>query len=129
MKEFEDRIRTFLEERGWENLRPADLAKSVMIEGAELLELFQWENKSLEDVKQDEAKLQEIRGELADVMIYCFDMAVTLGIDVEAMLEEKLEKAKEKYPVEFFNAGTHKKEEPGTEEAYRSVKEKHRKGI
>lgn len=41
MKELEKRVRRHLEERGWNKLRPSDIAKSIMIEGAELLELFQ----------------------------------------------------------------------------------------
>lgn len=42
MKEQEDAIREYLAERGWDQLRPSDLAKSISIEAAELLELFQW---------------------------------------------------------------------------------------
>jgi len=47
MKKIENKIRNFLKERTWDDLRPSDLAKSIIIEGAELLELFQWENLSL----------------------------------------------------------------------------------
>lgn len=126
MKDFEEKIRTHLTERGWESLRPADLAKSIMIEGAELLEIFQWDNKTLEEVKSDEKKMSEIRKELADVMIYCFDMAVVLGVDVETMLSEKLKKVGEKYPVHLFNKDLHS-ENPGTEDSYLKVKEEYRR--
>lgn len=56
MKEQEDVIREYLVERGWDQLRPGDLAKSISIEAAELLELFQWTNPSLEEVKADQKK-------------------------------------------------------------------------
>lgn len=107
-------------------MRPADLAKSIMIEGGELLELFQWENKSYEEIKSDPKKLNEIRKELADVMTYCFDMAVILDIDVEKMVNEKLDKVIEKYPAHLFN---NKKNatDPGTEEEYLAVKQEYRK--
>lgn len=52
MKSLEKQIYQHLRARKWDNLRPADIAKSIMIEGAELLELFQWENLSLEEVKK-----------------------------------------------------------------------------
>lgn len=126
MKDFEERIRQYLGERGWDELRPSDVAKSIMIEGAELLEIFQWENPALDAVKADEAALARIRKELADVMIYCFDMAVLLGIDVEEMLTQKLEKVVEKYPTRMFNKEA-RADEPGTEAAYRAVKERYRR--
>lgn len=124
MRSFEQKIADYLEERGWDDLRPGDLAKSIMIEGAELLEHFQWENLSKEEVRGNEKKMSAIRKELADVMIYCFDMAVLLDIDVEQMLEEKLAKVKEKYALEHFN-----KEQGNSEssrEMYWKIKEDHR---
>jgi len=126
MSDFEEKIRRYLEERGWENLRPSDVAKSIMIEGAELLELFQWENLPPDAVKADEKKMAEIRKELADIMIYCFDMAVILGIEVGPMLEEKLAKVAEKYPAHLFNKES-RTSEPGTEDIYWKVKEEYRK--
>lgn len=126
MDDFEQKIRTHLEERGWDELRPSDLAKSIMIEGAELLELFQWDNNEAAEIKNDTEKMGKIRKELADVMIYCFDMASVLGIEVGPMLEKKLASVAEKYPVERFNKES-RASEPGTEEAYWNVKEEYRK--
>ena len=54
MKKLEQEIKTYLIERGWDNLKPADLAKSISIESAELLELFQWNDLSAEDVRNEE---------------------------------------------------------------------------
>jgi len=126
MKRFEDRIKSYLEERGWSKLRPSDLAKSIVIEGGELLEIFQWENRSSDEIKADSEKVKEIRKELADVMTYCFDMAVILEIDVEEMLNEKLDKVIEKYPASLFNKESNSSD-PGTENAYWEVKRKYRK--
>ncbi len=53
MKELEKDIRQYLEERAWHKLRPGDLAKSIAIESGELLELFQWENLELDQVRGD----------------------------------------------------------------------------
>lgn len=125
MKNFENEIRKHLADRGWDQLRPSDLAKSIMIEGAELLELFQWDNKSPEEVKADTERMIKIRKELADVMIYCFDMAVILDLDVEAILTEKLAKVQEKYPAHLFNKDTHG-EDPGTEDMYWKIKNEYR---
>lgn len=127
MKDFEEDIRQYLTERGWDNLRPSDLAKSIMIEGAELLELFQWDNKLPEEVRGDEEKMAKIRKELADVMIYCFDMAVILDIDVASMLSEKLQKVSEKYPTTMFNKESRAKEPELGEDLYLKIKEEYRR--
>jgi NTP pyrophosphatase (non-canonical NTP hydrolase) len=98
----EKRVHKFLKDRGWDQLRPADLAKSVMIEGGELLELFQWENLSLEEVKKDKEKLAEIEKELADVLIYALEIAVLLGLGTEKIIFEKLARAEKKYPAKLM---------------------------
>ncbi|MBU6321546.1 MAG: nucleotide pyrophosphohydrolase [Patescibacteria group bacterium] len=124
MHELEAEIRTHLEERGWDQLRPGDLAKSIAIEAAELLELFQWSNPTLAEVKEDAEKVEEVKKELADVLIYCLDLAVSLRLDAAAIIRAKLKKAQEKYPAHLFkNSGA----EPGTEEAYWRIKEEYRK--
>lgn len=106
MEAVEQKIKQFLEERGWNNLQPANLAKSILIEGGELLELFQWENLSLEEVKNNPEKMAAIKKELADVFIYAFDMAVLLGLSVEDIVTAKLEQAAQKYPAEQMRQGT-----------------------
>ena len=73
----------FLKERGWDTLRPSDLAKSISIEAGELLELFQWTNPELEKVKSDTKKVDEVKKELADVLLYCLYMSILLEIDSE----------------------------------------------
>ncbi|MFZ1074999.1 MAG: MazG-like family protein [Minisyncoccia bacterium] len=125
MKEYENKIREFLHERKWDNLRPADVAKSIAIEAGELLELFQWTNETLEDVKGNAEKLGEIKKELADVLNYCFDMSVLLDFDTEQILIDKLEKVKQKYPAHLFN-GRDENVDAGSEEIYWKIKKEHR---
>lgn len=126
MKKYEAEIRKYLKERKWDNLRPGDIAKSISIESAELLELFQWTNNSLEEVKRDKEKIEQIKKELADVLTYCFDMSVLLGFDTGKILLEKLEKVKKKYPAELFK-NRDGKTDAGSEEIYWKIKKEHRK--
>lgn len=126
MKELEKKIYKHLKDRNWHHLRPADVAKSIMIEGAELLELFQWENVELDAVKKkDKVKLEEIQHELADVLIYCIEMSVLLGFDTEKIIRKKLALAQKKYPAKLMRQN--KDKEPGTESVYLEIKKAHRK--
>ena len=75
---------------------PKDLAISISLEAAELLEVFQW---SAEDV-QCEKKMDKIKEELADVVNYCVLMADTCGLDLDEIVTEKIKRNNEKYPIE-----------------------------
>ena len=125
MKQLEEIIRQHLKERNWDTLRPVDIAKSIMIEGAELLELFQWENLSLEEVKKKKETLEEIKKELADVLMYAIEMSVLLDLDTGKIILDKLAHVQKKYPAELMRANTTK--EPGTEKAYLEIKKAYRK--
>ena len=88
-----DRIRKFTEDRDWDQLHsPANLAKSIVIEAAELLECFQWNN--------DEYDLQHIKEELADVMVYSQNLLDKLGLDADEIINMKMDQNEAKYPVE-----------------------------
>lgn len=127
MKDLEKDVYQHLKDRRWDNLRPADIAKSIMIEGAELLELFQWENLPLEDVRKNVEKVQQIKKELADVLIYALEMSVLLNLDTEQLIREKLAYVAKKYPAELMRNRT---EEPGTESMYWKIKNEYRqKGL
>ncbi|MBM7820363.1 NTP pyrophosphatase (non-canonical NTP hydrolase) [Cellulosimicrobium cellulans] len=85
-------LREFVAERDWGQFHtPENLAKSISIEAAELLECFQW---SSDFVPED------VEAELADVLTYCLLLADRLGLDVDRIVLEKLKTTKEKYPVE-----------------------------
>jgi len=88
-----DRIRKFTEDRDWDQFHsPANLAKSIVIEAAELLECFQWSD---EDYDQE-----HVKEELADVLVYSQNLLDKLGLDVDEIVNEKMSKNEAKYPVE-----------------------------
>ena len=88
-----DRIRKFSEDRDWDQFHsPANLAKSISIEANELLECFQW--------NEDKYDINEVKEELADVMVYCRNMLDKLGLDEDEIINDKMSKNEAKYPVE-----------------------------
>ena len=92
MDEIFDEIMKFQKERDWKKFHtPENLAKSISIEAAELLEHFQW---------GEEYDIDEVSEELADVLIYCFYMADALDLDIKEIIFDKMEKNAVKYPVE-----------------------------
>jgi dCTP diphosphatase len=125
MKEHEDEIRAYLAERGWDKLRPGDIAKSISIEAAELLEIFQWTNQTLEEVKGDAEKVARVKSELADILIYAIEMSILLELDTSEVIRTKLEKVKDKYPAHFFK-DRHASTDPGSEDVYLEIKRAHR---
>ena len=87
------RIRKFTEDRDWDQFHsPANLAKSIAIEAAELLECFQWDEENYD--------LEHVKEELADVIVYCQDMLDKLGLNVDEIVNKKMDKNEAKYPVE-----------------------------
>ena len=94
-------IDEFREERDWNQFHnPKDLAISIAVESSELLECFQW--KSNEEAL--DGKFQAIKEELADVLIYSYMLASTIGCDVEELIIEKLKVNNEKYPVNLVKS-------------------------
>ena len=92
-KETIDRILRFTIDRDWDQFHtPANLAKSISIEANELLECFQWGD--------DNYKLEDVRDELADVLVYCIDMLDKLGLDADEIINAKMDKNEKKYPAE-----------------------------
>jgi len=104
----------FRDKRNWKRYHnPKDLAISISIEAGELLELFQWKNldeiyKSIENPNY----LEEIRDELADIVIYCLCLSDILNIDLSASIVKKIEKNEKKYPIEKYRGSTEEKESP-----------------
>jgi NTP pyrophosphatase (non-canonical NTP hydrolase) len=92
-----DKVLKFRDDRDWKQFHnPKDLAISISLEAAELLEVFQW---SAEDVKC-ENKIDKVKEELADVVNYCILMADACGLDLDEIVREKIKRNNEKYPVE-----------------------------
>jgi len=87
------RILKFSEDRDWDQFHtPSNLAKSISIEANELLECFQWSD--------DGYDINEVKEELADVLVYCVDMLDKLNLDADIIINEKMDKNEAKYPVE-----------------------------
>ena len=92
-KETIERIKKFTADRDWDQFHtPANLAKSISIEANELLECFQWSDTDYD--------LEDVKDELADVIVYCIDMLNKLGLDVDEIINRKMSKNEAKYPVE-----------------------------
>ena len=92
-----ERIRKFTEDRDWNQFHsPANLAKSIVIEAAELLECFQW--------NETEYDLQHIKEELADVLVYSQNLLDKLELDADEIVNMKMEQNEAKYPVEIYGA-------------------------
>ncbi len=92
-----DKVLKFRDDRNWKQFHnPKDLAISVSLEAAELLEIFQW---SAEDVVCAD-KIDKIKEELADVINYCILMADACGLDLDEIISAKVDRNCEKYPVE-----------------------------
>jgi NTP pyrophosphatase (non-canonical NTP hydrolase) len=83
----------FRNERDWDQFHnPKDLALAITIESAELLELFLWK-------KAEEADVEKVKEELADVFAYAFLIAEKYNLDVKEIVLKKIKKNAEKYPV------------------------------
>ena len=105
IKELTDKINQFRDERDWRHFhQEKDLAISISLEANELLELFQWQS-SKETLATEMDNLKE---ELADVLIYSIMLADNLDLNIADIIESKLQKNAEKYPVEKAK-GNHKK--------------------
>ena len=91
------RVLRFRDDRDWRQFHtPKDLAISMSLEAAELLELFQWSGTDLECRE----KLPQLREELADVLSYCILLADVCGLDLDEIMNEKVDKNEAKYPVD-----------------------------
>ena len=92
-----EQVLAFRDERDWKQYHtPKDLAISLSLEAAELLEVFQWSGADLECRE----RLPELREELADVVMYAVLLADRLGLDLDEIVLEKLRRNAEKYPAE-----------------------------
>jgi len=97
INDIQEKITQFRDDRNWKQFHnPKDLAISISLEAAELLEVFQWSGTDIEAG----SKKDKIAEELADVLIYCGLMADAVGLDVEEIILKKLNRNDEKYPID-----------------------------
>lgn len=102
LADLRDLVRRFVDERDWRQFHsPKNLSMSLAIEAAELMEHFQWidvdESRRL---RSDQAKLNAVREEVADVMCYLLALANELELDLSAAVRDKMVKNAAKYPAE-----------------------------
>ncbi len=104
IQELRQLMNDFVEQRNWSRFHtPKNLAGSVAIESAELLELFQWltTEEATDRSKTDTAFRERIGEEMADVLLYLLSLANALDIDVSKATFDKVEKNNRKYPVDI----------------------------
>jgi NTP pyrophosphatase (non-canonical NTP hydrolase) len=94
-------VTRFRDSRDWRKYdTPRNLAGSICIEAAELLEHFQWKtDEQAAQMLRNPEELAEISNELADVIIYCLGFSDTLSLDVSNAVQRKLKRNGEKYPA------------------------------
>ena len=92
-KETIERIKKFSDDRNFDRFHsPANLAKSISIEANELLECFQWDETNF--------NIDDVKDELADVSVYIIDLVLKLNLDFDEIINNKMKKNEEKYPIE-----------------------------
>jgi dCTP diphosphatase len=106
-------LRNFAAERDWDQFHtPKNLATSISVEAAELLELFQWSRgQSGWDDVNDPSIRARVQEELADILLYVIRFADKAGIDLEAIAERKIAANAKKYPADKFRGSDRKYDE------------------
>ena len=93
MDQIIQKLRQFRDDRDWQQFHnPKDLAAALSIEASELLEVFLWKNA-------DDADVEKVKEELADVLAYALLLADSYGLDITEIILNKIKKNEEKYPV------------------------------
>lgn len=100
-KETYDRLIKFRDDRDWSQFHTGEnLAKSLCIEASELLEVFQWSDK--------EKSIEKVKEELADVFMYAMLMADRYHLDIDEIINEKLDQNEKKYPADMVRGSSKK---------------------
>lgn len=103
-KETYARLMKFRDDRDWSQFHTGEnLAKSIMIEAGELLEVFQWSNQ--------EKSIDKVKEELADVFMYATLMADRYNLDIDQIINEKLDSNEKKYPADLVRGSSKKYDE------------------
>jgi NTP pyrophosphatase (non-canonical NTP hydrolase) len=102
VKQLKELVKTFCEEREWDQYHNAkDLAIGIITESSELLEHFRFKSEEeIDDFFHNKGKKEEISEELADVLFFILRFAEKYHIDLSEELKKKLDKNTEKYPIE-----------------------------
>jgi len=100
ISQLKEKVKTFVAERNWQEFHsPKNLASSIAIEAAEIMEHFQWLTiEESRNVIKDSAKHDEVSMELADVIIYCLSFANVCDIDISDAVIKKLTINESRFP-------------------------------
>ncbi|MEE9599927.1 MAG: nucleotide pyrophosphohydrolase [Anaerolineales bacterium] len=99
MEELKIKIKKFINERDWEQYHaPKNLAMALSVEAAEIMEIFQWKETSV-DLTDDEQ--EALRQEIGDVLVYLLELADKYNIDIIKAAKDKLNLNQKKYPAEM----------------------------
>jgi dCTP diphosphatase len=100
LADLKELVRSFIAERHWEPYHLSkNLAMSIAIEAAELMEHFQWtENGAGQALMEDPQRRLEIGEELADILVYCISFALQADLDISEIVQGKMEKNRTRFP-------------------------------
>lgn len=109
LAELSRRVASFVDERDWQQFHtPKDVAVSLSIETAELLELFQWRSPDeIEELLNDDKYHDAIQDELADIMLYLVIFARRLDVDLVTAAEDKLARNEKRFPPDRYRGTAH----------------------
>ena len=101
LRNLQSRQEKFIEERDWNKFHtPKSLAMAISVESNELLELFQWhDNLSAEAYAEDSEIRDDVKDELADILIYSLSMASAFDLDLSEVIETKIEKNEQRFDL------------------------------
>lgn len=100
LEELTATINQFAIDRDWTQFHsPKNLAASISIEASELMECFQWDDPTADELKMDARRLENVKSELADVLNYTLRLCSILELDPIEIVTKKLRVNAEKYPV------------------------------
>lgn len=102
LQEIKTKVLAFARERDWEQFHsPKNLSMAIAAEAAELMEHFLWQSPKQSEMDVLEPKLRaKIEEELADVLIFAIEFANMTQLDIAEIIEKKMKRNGEKYPVE-----------------------------
>ena len=102
LRELQELIANFVSDRNWGEFHsPKNLSMSIAIEAGELMEIYQWmtSTQATDKSLEDEETRNQLKDELADVLIYCLSLANTTKINVEEIIKDKMKRNNLRFPV------------------------------
>lgn len=102
-KNLKTKFKKYKEDRGWNNQAPVDIIKSIIIEAAELLEHFQWDETSRQkgnEKRLEDKDFEKIKDEIGDIGVYLLGLCQELNVDLIEVINDKLDKVIAKYPAD-----------------------------